>query len=759
MLRLRPSELALTPDDVDETFGRISLKQTSTARQHWAMRPHGQPGRPILRRGPQRAIRDAITAFGDIPTLQPQQAVFDSVNEEEHVHNQQPTEPPGHDNMHTALPHHMPEGNDEAVPAVSPASRTMQLPFRPRPDRQALDTHVTSDEQGESASHPTPNPLPGPATSGPTGTIDSSNGQSARLPSADFVGNTPGLRGGGSLAGIAHGRHGRRDIIREHSPLHQVQKLASPAQQVSPGDPTKSPTNPSSKNSTLRSNGYLTQTPRQTYCHSQKRLPNSEPRRSSGPQPAITRSLSSGATPLSSVTCPSIPSDDVFGTPAVPEYSTRCHRDSYSLTSNDHSTLDPRNFSSTVGGVRQSDHKSVRPRERGSDATSANTGYSWYGSFSSDTRFPSSEHSQDGASPSPQLDGVRTRSHGPSPLPSMPYTRMQSDATSPSPISDGSRQISGGHVEAATAAVHDLQSPLDPYAEHYQRRVHTQHALLNYPTYANPAHPSLSTRGNSPTFLRPIQSLRMEQRSSENAPVSVPVNHGDAARYGRVPAHRAAYQRLQSPPYTTYSGAIGGSEMSSSRYSALPPVAPHDASNRSRDYTAHGSATTGMPRGGDVSRSASALHMHPLQHEFQMQSHHVVEAEAPRSSPRQPSGQYRAEFASHAPVRMYRSGSSSLSLQPRRDGPLSALASFEQGSGTTSRYTQSSLIRATAAATGRTYRRIRPEQCDQENNGDGMVMRREEANVAARYGDEEQHRTMMNETPPRIGRVERRMME
>ncbi|KAJ6282871.1 hypothetical protein J3E71DRAFT_214079 [Bipolaris maydis] len=743
MLRLRPSELALTPDDVDETFCRISLKQTSTARQHWAMRPHGQPGRPVLRRGPQRAVRDAITAPANIPTLQPQQAVFDSVNEEEGVHNQPSTEPPSHDNSHAALPHHTLEGSDEAVP----------------PGRHALDTHITSDGQGESASHPPPDPLSEPATSGTTGNIDSSNGQSVQSPPADGAGNTPGLRGGGSLVGIVHCRNGRRNITREHSPLHQVQKLASPAQQVSLGDPSKSPINPRYNNSTLGSNGHLIQTPRWADCHSQKRLPNSEPRRSSGPQPAIARSLSSGATPLSSVTCPSISSDDVFGTPAMPEHSTRRHRDSYSLTSNDHSILDPRNFSGAVGSVRPSDHTRMRPRERGSDATSASTGYSWYGSLSSDVRFPSSEHSQSGASPSSQLGGISTRSHGPSPLPSMPYKRVQNDATTPSPTLGDSRQISGGYVEAATAAVDELQSPLDPYAEHYQRRVHTQHALLNYPTYANPAHPSLSTRGNSPTFLRPSQSLRMEQGSSENAPVSVPVNHGDAARYGRVPAHRAAYQRLQSPPNTTYSGAIGDSEMPSSRYSAVPPAAPHDASNRSRDYTAHGSATTGMPRGGDVSRSASAVHMHTLQHEFQMQSHDVVEAEAPRWSPRQPSSQYRAEFASQVPVGMYRSASSSLGLQPRRDGPLSALASSEQGSGTTSRYTQLSLIRATAAATGRTYRRIRPEQRDQENDGDGMVMRREEANVAARYGEEEQHRTMMNETPPRIGRVERRMME
>jgi hypothetical protein len=38
-------------------------------------------------------------------------------------------------------------------------------------------------------------------------------------------------------------------------------------------------------------------------------------------------------------------------------------------------------------------------------------------------------------------------------------------------------------------------------------------------------------------------------------------------------------------------------------------------------------------------------------------------------------------------------------------------------------------------------------------------MRREEENVNARYGEEEQTRDTMNETPPRIGRVERRMQE
>jgi len=38
-------------------------------------------------------------------------------------------------------------------------------------------------------------------------------------------------------------------------------------------------------------------------------------------------------------------------------------------------------------------------------------------------------------------------------------------------------------------------------------------------------------------------------------------------------------------------------------------------------------------------------------------------------------------------------------------------------------------------------------------------MRREEENVNARYGEEEQRGARMDETPPRIGRVERRMLD
>lgn len=59
----------------------------------------------------------------------------------------------------------------------------------------------------------------------------------------------------------------------------------------------------------------------------------------------------------------------------------------------------------------------------------------------------------------------------------------------------------------------------------------------------------------------------------------------------------------------------------------------------------------------------------------------------------------------------------------------------------------------------RTHRRVPPEQRDQENDGDREAMEREREGINSRYGNEEGGRSRMDETPPRIGRVERRMRE
>jgi len=65
-----------------------------------------------------------------------------------------------------------------------------------------------------------------------------------------------------------------------------------------------------------------------------------------------------------------------------------------------------------------------------------------------------------------------------------------------------------------------------------------------------------------------------------------------------------------------------------------------------------------------------------------------------------------------------------------------------------------------APTSARVNRRVPAHQLDQENSGEGemMLARREQTAINARYNEDEQ-RDVMDETPPRIGRYERRMLE
>jgi hypothetical protein len=96
MLRLKPSELALMPDDVDETLRRMARRQQSralAARGQRQTRPNGRPPPPRLMLGPQRSARDAITHLGNIPALQPQQAVIAHVDDESDESDEALTDP------------------------------------------------------------------------------------------------------------------------------------------------------------------------------------------------------------------------------------------------------------------------------------------------------------------------------------------------------------------------------------------------------------------------------------------------------------------------------------------------------------------------------------------------------------------------------------------------------------------------------------------------------------------------------------------
>jgi hypothetical protein len=135
MLRLRPSELTLTPEDVDETFRRMARKQANQSSRHAATLPTAQSARPILRRGPQRAVRDAITALGDIPILRPQphQVVHSSVEEELDGTESPPTGP--RERVDSVSDSMTPSRDVRRSPANTSATSPLQslhLPFRLR---------------------------------------------------------------------------------------------------------------------------------------------------------------------------------------------------------------------------------------------------------------------------------------------------------------------------------------------------------------------------------------------------------------------------------------------------------------------------------------------------------------------------------------------------------------------------------------------------------------------------------------------------
>ncbi|KAF3044263.1 hypothetical protein E8E12_001306 [Didymella heteroderae] len=122
MLRLKPSELTLTPDDVDETLRRMARRQRSKAPATQGQRRTRLNGRlppPRLMPSPQRSVRDAITHAGNIPALQPQRATIAHVDDE-------------------------PDESDEALADPS-------QPAESSPDRLGLPTHPVDHASASSA--------------------------------------------------------------------------------------------------------------------------------------------------------------------------------------------------------------------------------------------------------------------------------------------------------------------------------------------------------------------------------------------------------------------------------------------------------------------------------------------------------------------------------------------------------------------------------------------------------------------------------
>ena len=158
MLRLKPSELTLTPDDVDETLRRMSARRQQSrapaAQGQRRTRPSGRPPPPRLMPGPQRSVRDAITHLGNTPALQPQQVIIPHVDDESDESDESdetladPAQRAESSPDALGFPTH-PVHIASASPAAAPPARhTARLPFRlGRPRRR-------QDHDQESASSP-----------------------------------------------------------------------------------------------------------------------------------------------------------------------------------------------------------------------------------------------------------------------------------------------------------------------------------------------------------------------------------------------------------------------------------------------------------------------------------------------------------------------------------------------------------------------------------------------------------------------------
>jgi hypothetical protein len=763
MIRLRPSELTLTPEDVEETFRRMARRQVIRPRTRTLVGVASHPGVPALRRGPQRAVRDAITPLGDIPILRPQplQAIHSSAEDDidERSEAQASTSPYRNNSVAEAIRIH----EDQPASAPTPALRGLNLPFRFRTARGNL-SHQQSTEQHAAATSDEPETqLSEHETGNQSGADGPGDTRRARFEARVLTTTQTRaeLRGGGPHR-TPRAHDSARGGAHSPSPLHQVQEPSSPRDLEPSQSYVKPPNTPDAQEPTRVLTGYFTDPAKhpsgRSYWFDEHILavPQTEPRHRSGRLSIPThRPNTSGSY-----------ADDVFAAIPAPNPLQWSEQLSHMGNLRDHSS----SYSNQTRGIPDSG----RSRQLTSEASIASGAFSLY------ELPPESRHSSSGSYPA-QYDGAGVSSHlsrgggayhsvrasearlgshssirpqssrsfnhsspnlaaisqRPSPLPSMPYTRSQQISTFTQPLPDTSRTASGAalheiHLDAADAVGRDLRSPLDGFADYYQQSMRLQAARHTLPTQLtsqsqvedshdhfsvhdvggpydaiNRPHAQRTMAGHHP-HGRNTQSIRSYQRSSENVPVSSSTRERGDARSGQVQIQRAAYERLLQAQLAMHEGT-----------SRMPQASrPRDTSNRPRaqpmDY-----GFTAMER---VHRRAQQLSSSPLPGPGHLQSS-PNDPSAPRPPivpPRSASRQYPSEASHRALTRAQHL--------------------------------------AVPSAIARTHRRVPVQQRDQENShvGEQQLMRQEEAAISARY-DEEQQRDIMDETPPRVGRVERRM--
>ncbi|CAI6321399.1 unnamed protein product [Periconia digitata] len=267
---------------------------------------------------------------------------------------------------------------------------------------------------------------------------------------------------------------------------------------------------------------------------------------------------------------------------------------------------------------------------------------------------------------------------------------------------------------------------------------------------------------------------RANQRSSENVPVSNstldthPRAFNDTARQDGVPGTSPNIPNVE----VRNTDHVAGNLAIPLCYSLPQPPRPRDTSNRPHMVTSRSPHPFGGSDGG-LSDPVGSIQM-------EAHTHPVNMIRGPRSQP--PRFARPEDRSVHFAARrarptlrlvspIYRSSAvppAYLFQRPLSRGPPSTSTTLDVAEGVTSRHppppgvpsmVSHNVTSPTNVAVNN--RRIPVQQQDQENRGElereMEVMREELAAVGVRYGDNDGRQERMDETPPRIGRIERRM--
>ncbi|KAF2465495.1 uncharacterized protein BDR25DRAFT_378648 [Lindgomyces ingoldianus] len=309
MLRLRPSEITLTPVDVEETRRRMARRQAALPSAGLPIRgPRPYPPLsigPRLRPGPEHSRDDALTGLGNIPILRPHEAVHSSTDSDSDDSLPQAPEANA-DNSGTPVP------DSSAPEEVTPTpARNMQLPFRPAtqdtiPARQSqlppprLSSRENTEDDAPSSPPKHQFGFSGFGRARTNTSEDLAESAAHTREQSSIDGAAEASQHGAARSSVALGR-GRVDSVLQRSthapsPLNQAHAISSPqAGETGKGNGERDSSQPQ-KLPTLYLHGYFLSPERYVFKESQI-MPHTEPRSRPVRSPRRVRTMSSQSDP------------------------------------------------------------------------------------------------------------------------------------------------------------------------------------------------------------------------------------------------------------------------------------------------------------------------------------------------------------------------------------------------------------------------------------------------------------------------------